>query len=142
RLIGRAESGAGDGLHQRDARAVEVHEARLGRLERALVDELADVLLEVEPLNADRARRPVDVDLERAILGERLLVLADLEVLRHVRVVVVLPGEPARLVDAAVEGESGSHRKWPAQGPVWLRNSALTVGGLPEVRCGGVRPRS
>src|SRR5439155_1948037 len=106
RLVGRAEVGLGNGFHERDARAVEIHEARPGGLERALVEELADVLLEVETLDADGARRTIDLDVERAVFGERLFVLADLEVLGHVRVVVVLAREAARGVHSTVEGES------------------------------------
>src|SRR5439155_11653834 len=98
-----------DGLHERHARPVEIHEARLRGLEGPLVDELADVLLEVQPLDTNGARRAVgQIDLEAALARQRLLVLADLEVLGHVRVVVVLAREATCLVDAAVERQRGA----------------------------------
>src|SRR5262249_885472 len=76
-LFGRRELGPRHGLHERDARAVEVDQARLRGLERAFVQELADVLLEVQALDPDRADAAVDVDLEGAVLRHRLLALAD-----------------------------------------------------------------
>ena len=110
RLLRRADLRLADGLHERHARPVEIHEARLRGLERPLVHELADVLLEVQPLDADGARRAVgQIDLEPALARQRLLVLGDLEILRHVRVVVVLAREATREVDAAVERERGAH---------------------------------
>src|SRR2546426_574843 len=98
-------------LHERHAGTVEVHEARLGRRERALVQELADVLLEVEALDSDAPRRTVDLDVEKPVFGERLFILADLVVLRHVRVVVVLSRKAAPGVHAAVERQRGPDSK-------------------------------
>ena len=51
------------------------------------------------------------VDVEVAVEGDRLVVLRGLEVLRHVRVEVVLPGEPAPLGDLAVEREADADRR-------------------------------
>ncbi len=61
-LVGAAQVGLGDDLHQRHAGPVVVHAAGLGGLERALVEQLAHVLLEVHALDADlpRARARVD----------------------------------------------------------------------------------
>src|SRR3712207_7072785 len=42
-----------------------------------------------------RSRLAVDEHVQVAVDAQRLVVLADLVVLRHVRVEVVLPGEPA-----------------------------------------------
>src|SRR5262249_44706797 len=109
-LLGRADLGLADGLHERHAGAIEVDQARLRRLERALVHELADVLLEMQPLDPDAARLTIgQIDLQDAALGERLFVLADLKVLRHVWVVVVLAREAAPGVHAALEGERRAH---------------------------------
>ena len=47
-----------------------------------------------------------DLDVEVAVEGDRLVVLRGLEVLRHVRVEVVLPGEAAGLRDRAAEREA------------------------------------
>src|SRR5256712_404488 len=110
RLFGRADLRLAHGLHEGHARAVEVDQARLRRLERTLVHQLADVLFEVQPLDADAPRVPIGpIDLQPTLLGQRLLVLADLEVLRHVRAVAVLPGKATRAVHAAVERERGAH---------------------------------
>src|SRR5262244_3243353 len=49
-------------------------------------------------LYADLAGDAVHIHGEAAVLGERLLVLADLVVLRHVRVVVVLAREAVQRV--------------------------------------------
>ena len=58
-------------------------------------------------LDAERAHALVglDVVVEVAVEGDGLVVLRGLEVLRHVRVEVVLPREPAPLRDRAVERE-------------------------------------
>ena len=52
----------------------------------------------------------VHVDLQVPVRAQRLVVLGDLEVLRHVRVEVVLPGEPAPLRDRAVQREPDPDR--------------------------------
>ena len=144
RLLRAAEVRLGDDLHQRHAGPVEVHLARGRGLERALVDELAHVLLEVHALDADlaRGRRPRST-VEAAVLGERLLVLADLVVLRHVRVVVVLAREavqarsprsraPARSSmpnSMARRLITGSEPGMPRQtGQVWVFGAAPKVG--------------
>jgi hypothetical protein len=48
----------------------------------------------------------LDLDVEPAVEGDRLVVLRGLEVLRHVRVEVVLPREPAPLGDLAVQRQA------------------------------------
>ena len=52
-LVGGAQIGLGHDLHQRDAGAVEVDERHRGML---VVQRFAGVLLEMKPLDADRAR--------------------------------------------------------------------------------------
>src|SRR5215472_4321263 len=108
-----AEAGAGhrlgDDLHQRDAGPVVVDERVLGALDTAgsaaYVQRLAGVLLQVHPLDADPDRLAADEHIQVAVGAQRLVVLGDLEVLRHVRVEVVLPGEPAPARDRAVQSE-------------------------------------
>ena len=63
---------------------------------------------EDSPLEAQGATGAVHLAPQPAVLGQRFLVLADLEVLRHVGVVVVLAREAATRVDAAVERERGA----------------------------------
>ena len=75
---------------------------------------LAGVLLDVGPLDADALARR---QLEPAVDVERLVVLGDLVVLRHVRVEVVLPVEEAGL-DLAVERQAdpdGQLHRLPVQ---------------------------
>ena len=60
-----------------------------------VVDRLAGVLLQVQPLDADVQRLAVDVDLDLALADDRLLVLADLIALRQVGIEVVLAVEHA-----------------------------------------------
>jgi hypothetical protein len=75
---------------------------------------LAGVLLEVHALDADpegaRTILRVDLDIEPAIGTERLVVLRDLVVLRHVGIEVVLSRKPAPLRDRTVEGQADLDR--------------------------------
>ena len=104
----------GHDLHQRDARTVVVDQRVLGAVDPAGgpadVQRLAGVLLQVDPLDADPDGPAVDVDVQVAVRAQRLVVLGDLEVLRHVRVEVVLPGEPAPGRDLAVQGQTDPDR--------------------------------
>ena len=106
RLLGRAQVGLGDDLHQRHAGAVEVDVGVLGVL---VVDRLAGVLLQVQPLDADLERLAVDVDLHLALADDRLLVLRDLIALRQVGIEVVLAVEHRGQVDLGVEPQAGAH---------------------------------
>ncbi len=95
--------------------------------------------------NVARAAREIDV--QRAVLGQRLLVLTDLVVLRHVRVVVVLPREAARRRSpcsskaSAVRTANSTARRlitgsvpgMPRQiGQVWLLGGAPNVVAQPQ----------
>ena len=113
RYLGRARSGAGhrlgDDLDQRDAGTVVVDERVIGAVDApALTDVrvLAGVLLEVHPLDTDPVGAASELDVEVAVNAERLVILRDLEVLRHVRVEVVLPGEPAPRGDRAIQRQA------------------------------------
>ena len=54
---------------------------------------------------------PSTLDVGPAVEGDRLVVLRGLEVLRHVRVEVVLPREPAPLGDLAVQRQADPDRR-------------------------------
>jgi hypothetical protein len=69
------------------------------------VQGLAGVLLQMHPLDARPYDLPVDLDVEPTVHTQRFVVLADLVVLWHVRIEVVLPREPGPGGDPAVEGE-------------------------------------
>src|SRR5262249_15956667 len=96
-LLRRAHVGLAHALDERYARAVEV-ERRVGRVvdppRPAAVRRLAGVLLHVYPRDADPPRGAVaELDVQMAADADRQVVLADLIVLRHVRIEVVLPVE-------------------------------------------------
>ena len=117
--LARAHDRLGDDLDERDAGAVVVDERVVGAVDAtgraADVQRLAGVLLHVGALDVDaHGLRPVgalDDDVGPALEGDRLVVLRRLEVLRHVRVEVVLPGEPAPLRDLAVERQPDPDRR-------------------------------
>ena len=91
RLAGRAQVRLGNDLEKRRPRPIEVDSARAAE---PLVQGLAGVFLEVRARDADDLARPVlEQDLDRAVLDDGLLVLADLVALRQVRVEVVLARE-------------------------------------------------
>ena len=96
-LLGAGDVRAADDLHQRHARPVVVDERIVTAVDAPSgapdVGGLARVLLHVGPLDADPLSRR---QLQPSVDVERLVVLRDLVVLRHVRVEVVLPVEQAR----------------------------------------------
>ena len=104
----------GDDLHQRDAGPVVVDERVLGAVNpagrAADVQRLAGVFFQVHPLDGDPELTAVHRDVEPALGAQRLVVLGDLEVLRHVRIEVVLPGEPAPGGDRAVQRQADPDR--------------------------------
>ncbi len=114
--LGRERPGAGHrlghDLHQRDPGPVVVHQRILRAVDPpggADVHRLAGVLLQVHPLDLD-ADRPLVAgvrvshhDVQPPVDAQRLVVLRDLVVLRHVRVEVVLPREPGLNGDRAVQ---------------------------------------
>ena len=109
-LLPRHLDGLGDDLDQRDACAVVVDQRVIGAVDAAGgapdVEGLSGVLLHVRALDLDAERLSVELDLGPAVVGDRLVVLRGLEVLRHVRVEVVLAREPAPGGDLAVERQA------------------------------------
>ena len=72
----------------------------------AHVERLAGVLFHVGAFDRHLVAGPVDLELDAPVVGDRLVVLADLVVLRHVRVEVLLAGEAAPLGDLAAQGQA------------------------------------
>ncbi len=119
--LGRVRPGPGhrlgDDLDERDARAVVVDQRVHGAVDAAGraadVQRLAGVLLHVRALDAHcehlRPAGRVDPDVERPLERDRLVVLRDLVVLRHVRIEVVLPREAAPRRDLAPQGQADPH---------------------------------
>jgi hypothetical protein len=90
-LIGGAEVRLRHDLHQRDARAIQIHIREFWML---VVQALTRVLLKMQPLDADDdplAAEQIDNDL--AFANHRTLVLGDLIALRQVGVEIVLTVE-------------------------------------------------
>src|SRR5262249_44825813 len=75
---------------------------------RALgMERLAGVLLHVHAQDAAAARLPVHLEVELAMLAQRLVVLRDLVALRQVGIEIVLAIEFRLLANATAEPESG-----------------------------------
>ena len=138
-LVRGAQVGAAHDLEQRHAGTVVVDGGVAGARDAATaahVGRLARVLFEMGPLDADLFARG---ELERSLDVDGLVVLRDLEVLRHVGIEVVLPGEHRRL-HRAVEGQP---RRIASSTAFWLSTgrepgrpsdtgSTLVLGSLPK----------
>jgi hypothetical protein len=106
-LLGRAHVGHGDDLHQRRAGPVEVD---VGGVGVEVVDRLAGVLLEVQPLDAHGEGRAVAaLDLHLALADDRVGELADLIALRQVGVEVVLAVEARPQIDLGLQPQARAH---------------------------------
>ncbi len=90
RLLGRADVGVGDDLHERRPGTVEVDEADLVARGIGRVNELRRVFLEVRPRDADGERTLGRLDGQAAGRREGQVVLADLVALGQVGIEVVL----------------------------------------------------
>ena len=117
-------SGLRDDLHQRDAGAVEVDE---GQRRVLVVQRLAGVLLEMQPLDADRTSSPSgSVDHDLALADDRRLVLADLVALRQVGIEIVLAVEHGSQVDLRLERRGRC-------APPGATHSSLITGSMPGI---------
>src|SRR5947209_2740702 len=84
---------------------------------------LAGVVFHVDTRYADALFATVDRNSERAVLGQRLIVLGDLVALRQIRIEIVLARESRYRIDAATQGEAGADRHLKGS-PVQDRKSA------------------
>ena len=113
RLLRPADVGAGDDLHQRDAGAVQVHEAE-PRVH--VVDRLSGVLLQMDALDPDLSRDAgLDIDQHLALADDGVLELADLIALRQVGIEIVLAVEDRAQVDRRLQPQPGAHRLFDAE---------------------------
>ena len=107
-LLGGADVGPGDDLHQGHAGPVEVDIRHRGAL---VVQRLAGVLFQMQPLDAHGGRFAVrQLDHHLTLAHDRRLVLADLVALRQVRIEIVLAVEHRAQIDLRIEAEPGAHR--------------------------------
>src|SRR6266536_3092669 len=107
-LLGGAHVRLGDDLDQRDAGAVVVDQRVVGAVDAAggaHVQRLAGVLFEMDPGDPEAPHLALHRHVQVPADAQRLVVLADLIVLRHVRIEVVLAVELRPLGDAAVQRE-------------------------------------
>ena len=108
RLLRTAHVRPRDDLHQRGAGPVEIDEGEIGVL---IVQALAGVLLQVQPLDPNReGRAVVALDDHLALADDRMGELADLVALRQVRIEVVLPVEAALQVDLRLQAQARADR--------------------------------
>ncbi len=102
-VLGGAEVGLAHDLQQRHPGPVVVDQAVVGAVHPAAspadVRRLAGIFFEVGPLDAD----PLVAHLQPPVAADRLVVLRDLVVLRHVGIEVVLPVEDRLAGHVAVE---------------------------------------
>jgi len=111
-LGGRAHVRLRHDFHQRDAGAVEVH---IGRVRVHVVNRLAGILFEVQPLDPAReavglaAMGRLDIHLDLALADNRVGELADLIALRQVRVEIVLAVKPAVEIDLGLQAKARTH---------------------------------
>ena len=109
----RPDVGLGDDLDQRNTGPVVVEQGMRRSVDTAVaatdVQRLSGVFFHMDTGDSDPMGLTVDLDIQVSADAQRLVVLADLEVLRHVRVEVVLPREPAPAGDLAVQRETDAH---------------------------------
>ena len=76
----------------------------------AVVQALAGVLLQMQPLDADGDRlAALEIDGDLALADDRLLVLADLVALRQVGIEIVLAVEHRLQIDLGLQPQPGAH---------------------------------
>ncbi len=71
------------------------------------MDQLAGLLLEVDPLQVDPAAARGKIYFQVSSPGQRLLVLGNLVSLRKVRVEIIFPGKDTFSLHPAVQGQGG-----------------------------------
>ncbi len=99
--------GIADNLDQRRAGPVQVDVSEAVGILESVMNALAGVVFHVDARDADALLRPVDLDIDVAMLGERLIVLRDLIALGKVRIKIVLAGEYGSRVHLTVQRERG-----------------------------------
>ena len=103
-----------------------------------VVQALAGVLLEMQPLDADdHALAAEEIDHDLALANDRALILADLIALRQVGIEIVLPVEHRIEVDLGFQPEPGAdglrdaacvdHRKHPGHGGIDQAHMAVRL---------------
>ena len=109
RLLGRAKVRLRDDFHQRDTGAVQINK---GIVRILIMDRLAGILLQVQPLDPDHDRLglPRHIDDNLALTHDRFGELADLVALGQIGIEIVLPIETRLAVDLRLQAQPGPNR--------------------------------
>ena len=107
RLCRRADIRLRDDLDQRNAAAVAVCAGAVVGMHQ-----LAGILLDVDARNADALLLAVDIDVDVAVLTERMIELRDLVCLRQIGIEIVLSVHFREMCDLAVEHHARARRKF------------------------------
>ena len=107
RLFGATNVGAADDLHQRHAGPVEIDE---GHRRIHVVDRLASVLFQVNPLNAHQTGHTgTHFDQHFTLAHDGMVQLGDLIALRQIGVEVILAVKGRAQVDRSLQPKAGPH---------------------------------
>ena len=110
RFLRRPQIRFGNDLKERNPHTVVVHIRGIGAGNSpATVDKLPRILLHMGPGDADPLHHPVNLDVQPAVLADRQIKLRRLEILRQIRIIVVLPVELAVVGDLGINGQSSLH---------------------------------
>ncbi len=102
-FVGRSDVRLADDFDQRHAAAIQIDGRSFRGVGEAFVQALARVFFQVQAGDADLLRAAVDLDLDGAMLGQRLVVLRNLVALGQVGIEIILAGKDRSFVDAAVQ---------------------------------------
>ena len=151
--LGRALTGAndrlGNDLNERNARTVAIHQGRRGAVNTAVctteVGQLAGVFLHVGTLDFHAPLGAVFQHyVQVAVIGNRLVVLGNLVVLRLVRVKVILAGKAGGLRNGAIKRQANLDGALHALGVNYRQRTGQAQGDRVNVgirRCVEVRRR-
>ena len=93
RFVGAAHVRLAHDFDQWRSGAVQIHVGVAVGILEAFVDALAGVVFHVDARDPDALVDAADLDVDIAVLGQRLIVLRDLVALGQIRIEVVLAGE-------------------------------------------------
>ena len=98
----------GDDFRERHAAAVVIDIAVAIRVRKALVDILCGVFLEMQPRDADFFRRPIMLEFQPPVRGQRQFVHGNLITLGQVGIKIILSRKARILLDAQIERQRGA----------------------------------
>ncbi len=124
-FVGGAHVGLADDFDQRRAAAVEIDVGVAVGILETVVHALAGVVFHVDAGDADAlAASPSTIDIDKAVFGERLIVLRDLVALGQIGIEVVLAREA---IDSALTVQLSASAALMASSTAWR----LSTGSAP-----------